>query len=249
MVAGVVLDEAAEVGHDGTGPEHGFDPDDLGPRVAVADHVDASGIGGHRAADGGRVAAAEIDAVGPTGRHSRLVDLPDGDAGPGSELAGRRLDRVEPLQPPKAEQDLAAERHPTTDQTGVAALGDEGHCEVTAGLDDRRDLVRRAGPHDGWALAHEPTRPVRRVRGDHVRVDDDLGTDHLPEPVDGLGLRSHQDHSALREFRLWLGRRIRPLRPSGSSASAGRPVTDGRPVALDGDGHADPAWRAVGHPG
>ena len=196
MVAGVVLDEAAEVGHDGTRPEDGLDSDDLGPRVAVADHVNAPGIGGQGAADGGRITAAEIDAVGPAGRRGRLVDLADGDAGPGRELAGQRLDGVEPLQPSKAEHDLAAERHPTTDQSGVAALGDECHAEVTACLDDRRHLLGRARPYDGRAVPDEPARPVRRVGGNHVRVDDDVGAGHLAEQVENLGHCSHRDHSA-----------------------------------------------------
>ena len=57
------------------GPEHRLDPQQLRPRGAVAEHLEPTGVGGDRAADGRAVAAAQIDPVGPPGRLRRRLDL------------------------------------------------------------------------------------------------------------------------------------------------------------------------------
>src|SRR5262249_2404062 len=74
---------------------------------------------------------------------------------------------------------LAVHRHPAADQTGVAALGNDGDAARPTHVDDRGDLVQRARTNDRTARADESPGPVGAVTGndvllrEHVRRADD----------------------------------------------------------------------------
>ena len=62
VVADVVLHEAGEAARDGAVGEHDLDPAQAGAHRAVADDVDAAGVGGDHAAERGGVPGRDVDA-------------------------------------------------------------------------------------------------------------------------------------------------------------------------------------------
>ena len=65
VVPGVVLEQPAQVRDHRTGAQHRLHPEHLGPGVAVAEHPGAPGVGGDGPAHRGRIAAGQVDPVGP----------------------------------------------------------------------------------------------------------------------------------------------------------------------------------------
>ena len=197
-------------------------------------------------------------AVGPAGGLGGPVQRGEHDAGARGDLTGKGVDRLEGLQPPEAEDDLVAEGNAAADQSGVPALGNQGDAELPAGEDHTGDLLGGARPHHGGRASPEPPRPVRRVRGDDVGIDDHLLTDDLAQPIDDLPLPGHDHYSArrpppVRGARSAAARRcssyLRPL--AGSIPGAGPPaatmvavVLRTRPVRPST--RSCPAWSAAG---
>jgi hypothetical protein len=85
------------------------------------------------------------------------------DPGTGGDLTGEGVDRIQGLEALEAENHLAAKRHATTHQSGVAPLGNQGNAELPAGRDDTCYFLGGTGPHDGHGAALEPPCPVRCV--------------------------------------------------------------------------------------
>ena len=88
VVAGVVLEQPAQVRHDRPRPEHGLDPGQLGPGGAVPEHLEPAGIGGDGAADRGAVPAPQVDPVGPPRRHRGRLHVGHRRPGAGGQLPG-----------------------------------------------------------------------------------------------------------------------------------------------------------------
>ena len=93
--------------------------------IAVAQEVETARVRGDHAADGRRLAGAEVDAVAPARPPAACRESVEGDPGARGDLAGHRVDRAEPVEAAQVEDDLAVQRHRAADQAGVAALGHE----------------------------------------------------------------------------------------------------------------------------
>ncbi len=181
MVTGVVLDQAAELTNVSAGAEHRLHPDHLFAGPSVAQEVHPAGVGGHRAADGGRVAGGEIDGVAQARGRRRVLYCGHRGPGAGGHLAGDGVDRPHVVEATQADHDLAGERDRAPHQPGIAALGHDGQTVVAADGDDGGDLGHVAGPHDGRCASHEAARPVSLVgrtligSPQHVASAHDLG--------------------------------------------------------------------------
>jgi hypothetical protein len=101
VVAGVVLDEAAEVRDHRAVGEHGLHAQQLRARGAEADHACATGVGGHAPADRRRVAGAPVDAVLPSGGPSGGLHGGDRRARTGGELPGVGVDVDDGVERPQ----------------------------------------------------------------------------------------------------------------------------------------------------
>ena len=90
------------------------------------------------------------------------------------------VDRLDRVEAPKVEHDLAVQRHRSSHQTGVAALGHDGRARVGTRTHRARDLLCVRGPHDRGRAAPKAPGPVDDMRaddvgvGEHVRVADDV---------------------------------------------------------------------------
>ncbi len=173
VIAGVVLDQTAQVRDDLPGPEHRRGPEKLGPGVAVAQHTDPAGIGRDRPTQGGAPSAGDVDPVGPAGRRGGVLEVRQHDTRADSHLPRGRIE-LEHGEPPKAAHHLAVERHGPARKAGVASLQRQGHAVAPAQLDQCLDLLGRAGSHDGRRRPREPARPIARVASHHVGVQEEL---------------------------------------------------------------------------
>ena len=143
VIAGVVLDQAGQVRHDGAVRQRGLDAAQLGAHRAVAQDPQAAGVGGDGPADGGAAPAGNADAE--VQLRVRVAGLRQGDSRTGRDLTGGRVGRAQLAQPAQAEHHLAVQRHAAADQPGVAALRDDGEPGAGAAGQDLRDLTVSRG--------------------------------------------------------------------------------------------------------
>jgi hypothetical protein len=169
VVAGVVGPDAAEPADHAAVGQHRLQAEQLRPRRTVPDRLDAARVGGDRAADRRGVPGGQVDAV-LEARPSRVrAQVRDRHAGAGRDLAGQRVHRVQPLQPPGGQHDgtltPGSGRHAAADQAGVPALRHDRGAVPRAGGNGRGDRggVGRADHAAGGPA--EPARPVRGVPG------------------------------------------------------------------------------------
>ena len=173
-VAGVVLPGGVQPADDRPVAEHGLDALHLVAGHAVAEHVDAAGVGRDRAADGRRVAGGEVNAIRPSRLGRRPVDGRHRRAGPRHDRPAVGIDVLDRREPAQAEQDGAVARDAAPDEPRVAALGHERDARRPAGAHDLRDLLDAAGPDDGARLAPVPAGPVDLVARPKLRIDEDV---------------------------------------------------------------------------
>ncbi len=189
VVAGVVLQEAGEVAEDAAVGQHRFCAEDLVTHRPVTQHVDAACVGRRHPPDRGGVPRREIHGKREVGR--ARGSLHRGERGPraGRELAAHLVHRSDPVEPGGAqyhwERPAAhgrGDRRP--DEAGVPSLHDHGDAGAEADPEDARHLAGGAGPHHQCGGAREPPRPVRRVPGYDIRVDEHVRrAHHAPQPL------------------------------------------------------------------
>ena len=173
--------------HPRPGSQHGIDPDELPSGHAVPEHVNATCVRRDAAADGCRVASAEIHPVGPSRLASGGVKRCQRDARSGEDLPADRVD-VELIESSEREHDAALQRNAAADEARVATLRNDPDFSDSACSHDRRHLIRRPGTHDGKGRASEPARPVDDVLLDDLRIGDDVrSTDDRGQLVDQRG--------------------------------------------------------------
>ena len=146
---------------DGPIGQDGLDADDLRACHAVRDDVDAPGVGGDGAADGGGVAGREVDAVVPAGGRCVPAHVAERGARTCRELPGQVVDGIDRRES-TGRQDhgrlrVGGSRHRATDQTGVAALRQHRHAGIGARAHDQRHLGGGARAHDRERGAAEAT--------------------------------------------------------------------------------------------
>ena len=95
VVAGVVLDQAPEVGNHRPGSEHGLHADDLCPGAPVAQDVRTTGVGADGPSDRRRVSAGQVDARTTNRQPPQLMHGARSDAGPCGDLPGKCVDRLD----------------------------------------------------------------------------------------------------------------------------------------------------------
>ncbi|CAB5025931.1 unannotated protein [freshwater metagenome] len=172
VVAGVVLEQALEVGDHRAIGQHRLDAGELGAGHAVGDDVDSTGVRRDGAADRRRVARGEVDPVHPAGRGGVALHVAEEGAGAGRELAGELIDLADVREPAQGDDDGQAHgagvsgRDSAADEAGVAALRQDRDVRYGAGSDNPGDLGGRAGPYDCKARTGEPAGPVGGVRSD-----------------------------------------------------------------------------------
>ena len=151
VVAGVVLGQPGQVGHDRAVGQHRLDAAQLGAHRPVAQHPQPARVAGDRPADGGAVPARDADAQVQAGWAS--ATRAQGDPGPAVTWAASRSTGPSRVQPGQAEHDLATVRHTPADQAGVPALRHHRHPGPGAQRQHRGDLVGVPGPQHGRGLA------------------------------------------------------------------------------------------------
>ena len=182
VVAGVVLRHARQAPKDGPVDADRLEAEQLRAHRSVADDVHPAGVGGHHAADRRRVAGAEVHPDLPAGRARRGLHGAQRRTGPDRDLAGQAVHLVDLVQPQQAEHDLAAARHRSANEPGVAALRHDPHAGIGAGDEHARDLVGRRGPHDRQRVAVESARPIGLVGGAQAGIGQAVAlADDLPE--------------------------------------------------------------------
>ena len=125
VVAGVVLRDAGQAAHDGAIGQDGLEAEELRAHRSVADDVHAAGVRGDHAADRGGVPGSQVDPDLPAGGSRGALDRRQGRARADGDLARARIDLADLVEPQQAEHDLAAARHRSADEAGVAALRDD----------------------------------------------------------------------------------------------------------------------------
>ncbi|GMA77675.1 hypothetical protein GCM10025880_40920 [Methylorubrum aminovorans] len=162
VVAGIVLAQGAQAVDDAAVGEHDFETEDEVAGHAVAQHVDAAGIGGDHAADHRRafrgVAHREQPPGGLRCGLRRLYDAARLDF----QGEADRIDRADRVHPCEREHDLAPRgvgggpaREP-----GMAALGHQRDARLAAQADDGGDLLRARRPRNRGGPAREQAAPV-----------------------------------------------------------------------------------------
>ena len=155
---------------------------DLAAHRSVAEDVHPAGVRRDHAADRGRVARAEVHADLPARAASRRLRRGQRHAGADGHLAGVRVHPLDVVEPPQAEHHLAAARHRSADEPGVAALGHDPDAGIGADAEDRRDLVGRAGPDHRQGSPRPAAGPIGLVRGTQVGIGQAMvGADDLGE--------------------------------------------------------------------
>ena len=185
VVSGVVLGHPREASQDRPVGQDGLEATDALAHRSVPEHVDPACVGGDHPADGGRVARGEVHPDVPArlarGRLDRGQDRPRTDG----DFARVGVNRADLRQPAQRHDDLAATRHRSTDETRVAALGNDGHPGRMAGAQHGDDLIGAAGADHGERLGPEPPRPIGLVSGAQRRIGQAVGfADDLGQPRD-----------------------------------------------------------------
>jgi hypothetical protein len=166
VVAGVVLAQAAQpVPYPAVG-QHDFEPEHLLARIAVAQHVDAAGVGG-------KVAADLATALGGERKREEAACV-FGGALHGGEHAARfdggrvvqDIERADAVHAGEGKHDLAARArgHRAADEAGVAALRHDGDVLPRAKRHHLRHFLRRRRPHHAFRRGGILLAPVGVVR-------------------------------------------------------------------------------------
>ena len=155
--------------------EHRLEPEHVVQRHAVAEAVGAAGVEGDVAADGADRLARRIRRVVQTERDrgGRHVEVDDARLDHGDAVDG--IDFEDPGQPVEGDDDAIRVRHGPARQAGAAAARHERNARLGAQADDRDDLLRRLGQHDGPRPGAEGGEAIRLERGKAGRRRDDAG--------------------------------------------------------------------------
>ena len=213
VVAGVVLDQPAEPGQDGSVRKDGLSPDHLGAHAAVAQDPDATGVGRDQAPDRCRVTSCEINTEVQPCRAGVLLQGRQGHPRPDRHLCGGRVDRSEVGEAGEAQDHLTAGRNAAADQAGVAALHHDRLPGGSARTQDLSDFLRRTRPDNGQCGAGEAAGPVGLIARAQVGVDQDVLVADNRTKVSEQGHRS--THS-----RTVSGRALRAVTMSSESSGA-----------------------------
>ena len=180
VVAGVVLRQPGHVGQHGPAGQDHLDPDHVGPHVAVAQHPQPAGVGGHHPPDGGRVPGGQVDPEGEPGTRRHLVHAGQGRPGTDRHLAGEGVDRPDLPQPGQAQYHLAPVRDPAAHQPRVSALEHHRPAGVVEQGEHAGHLLGAPRPHHRRRPAPEPPRPVHFIGRGDLRVVQHVRRPHHP---------------------------------------------------------------------
>ena len=145
VIAGVVLDQAGQVRHDGAVGQHGLDAAQLGPHRAVAQDPQPARVGGDGAADRGAVPAGDQDAEVQVG--VGRPDLAQRDPGPGGDLARRRGRLAQPVSRARLSTTSPCSGTPPPTSPVLPPCGTTGTPARCTGQHGG-DLLGVARPHD-----------------------------------------------------------------------------------------------------
>jgi hypothetical protein len=149
VIAGVALAQAAQpVPHPAVGQHH-FEAERELARVAVAQHVDAAGIGREIAADLARALGAQAEREQPVGRLGGALQIGENAAGLGGDGEVERIERPDAVHPAEVDEDAVLRSDGAARQTGIAALRIDRQVRRGADRDQLRHLVGRGRPQHG----------------------------------------------------------------------------------------------------
>ena len=169
VVAGVVLAQGPQAVEDPTVGEHRLEAEDVASGVAIAQHVEAAGVGGDGAPDGGAAAGAPVHRQLPVDGGGCLLDLLDGAAGLCGDGEPGRVDGGDPVEAGGEQQHRrtavgqVVDRYRAAGEAGVAALGDDGGTVPGTRAHHLLDAADRVGPGD----EHRRTRVGAAPAGEH----------------------------------------------------------------------------------
>src|SRR5665213_2693548 len=122
IVARVVLAQAAQPVPGPAIGQHRLDAERQLPHVAIAQDVDAAGIGREVAADLARAFGAEAERKQPVGDFADALGLGEDAAGLDGHGEVQRVERPHAVHPTETDKDAVLRRHRPAAETGIAAL-------------------------------------------------------------------------------------------------------------------------------
>ena len=166
----IVLADPAEFGQDIAAGEHRFEPEDAMTHGAVAECIDAAGVGRHHAADRRRAARAQVDTGGEPVRRQRLLEARERDPRLDRCRACGGVDVFDLIHAVEREDELAWLRRRSPGKSGPAALWNDTHARLRTQDQHTSDFggVRRPD--------HQAGREVLRM---HAGID---GVEFVADP-------------------------------------------------------------------
>ena len=178
VVTGIVLAQSAQPVPDAPVGQHDFQAEDLVARGAVAQHIDAAGVGREVAADlaaalGGKRKREQPACVGGRflhrGQHAACLD---------GHRVIQGIELADPAHARKREHDLAPgpARHRAAGKAGIAALRHERDALARAERDHAGDFGGAGRAYHALGGSRVLPAPVGKVRGGILRVGEDVGS-------------------------------------------------------------------------
>jgi hypothetical protein len=170
VVAGRVFDEPTIQVEEFAGAGHDLEAEHPFARQSVAQHPDATSVGGDVATDLAGAPAREVDRIEKSMVPRGFLDLLGCDAGlDGQRLVGSAKFGDGPHAVHRHHQ-FAPRRHRATRQPGTSTRGHQRHPVGPSPAHDRLDLLHRLGLNDGQWCRRRHSRPILAV-GDRIDVD------------------------------------------------------------------------------
>ena len=205
VVAGVVLAQAAQAVPHLARRQHDLEAQAQLTRVAIAQDLDAAGIGTQIASDRRAAFGREGKRKQAVVRAGGFLHVEQDTAGFGGQRVVGRVNRADALHAPERQEDRAAGviRGGASHQSRVAALGHDRCARLRAPGDDPGDFLRRRGQDHRLCAPRIASAPVDQVRLDRIDICQYMGgTDNAAQFVHGV-----HDDAARRLAAIFIGRR------------------------------------------
>src|SRR5262249_54528766 len=154
--------------------QHDLEPEHPVTGEAVADDLDAAGVGRDVAADLARALGREVDRPGEAVRRAVGVDGGGDRAGLDAHGGADGVDGIEAAHALERDHQLAGGRDGAAGEACPAAGRNDRHARGGRGAEQRGDVGGRARPGDGAGGGRVDAGPVAAVRVEVGRLDRDV---------------------------------------------------------------------------
>jgi hypothetical protein len=113
------------------------------------------------------------------------------------------VDCPEPAETTQREDDLTVVGNRTSDQTGVASLGDHGHAALVTDGDHTLYLIDRPRSYYGRSVTGPASGPIPNITGDEIWIDEQMcrPNDVSESLMEVIGSGHLSSHSPTRDLR------------------------------------------------